>query len=111
MGLVKFVAVGDKKNISDYYEYVENIMTDFNMHGYADEFLLDAVEEYSTIVFECINKGKFSIEVIFDFNTFGNVKQLMIDIMSRDYVLDVDNPYLEDLKLYITKTSHTNKVC
>lgn len=104
MVIVKFIAVGDKNNISDYYGYVEKIMEELNAKGYADEFQLIGDEEYPNTFFGSIDKDTFKVEAIFEFNTFDNAKQLKIDISSDNYKLEVDSSYIEDLKLFIKKS-------
>ena len=55
MELVKFVAVGDTKNTSDYYKYVEKIMMDISTQGYTDSFQLEINDEYPNVNWGCIN--------------------------------------------------------
>ena len=101
MELVKFVVVGDRKNISDYYEYVNIILTKTKMLGYTDRYQVDSDDQYPNTIFCCIYQNEFVFKIVFDFSTFGGVKQLMIDISSDNYVVDVNQSYIEDLKLYI----------
>jgi len=101
MELVKFVVVGDRKNISDYYEYVNTILTKTKMIGYTDRYQVDSDDQYPNTIFCCIYQNEFVFKIVFDFSTFGGVKQLMIDISSDNYVVYVNQSYIEDLKLYI----------
>ena len=48
-----------------------------------------------------IDKDKLEFEVIFEFETYRNLRQLTVDISFDNYTLNVDDVYLENLKLFI----------
>ncbi len=104
MELVKFIAVGEKQVISDYYEYVDRILDELHKQGYIGGYKVEpsVVDCHSRI---CISthKDEYIVDLVFEFNTFKNVKQLMIDISSDNYEVDINQSYLEDLKLDIKK--------
>lgn len=52
------------------------------------------------MLFGSSDKGKLRFEVIFEFETYRNVRQLTVDISSDNYTLNVDDVYLENLKLF-----------
>ena len=104
MELVKFIAVGEKQVISDYHEYVDRILIELRKQGYIGEYKVE------TEVADCPSRICIStyeedciVDLFFEFNTFKNVKQLMIDIKSDNYEVDINKSYLEDLKLDIKK--------
>ena len=104
MELVKFIAVGEKQVISDYHEYVDRILIELRKQGYIGEYKVE------TEVADCPSRICIStyeedciVDLFFEFNTFKNVKQLMIDIKSDNYEVDINESYLEDLKLDIKK--------
>lgn len=101
MELVKFVAISDKKNIIKFYEYVEGILIDVCNQGYADDYQIDAEEEYPTVFLGNIDKDNVKFDIIFEFETYRDISQLTVDIYSDNYSLNIDNAYLENLKLYI----------
>ena len=100
MELVKFIAVGEKQVISDYHEYVDRILIELRKQGYIGEYKVE------TEVADCPSRICIStyeedciVDLFFEFNTFKNVKQLMIDIKSDNYEVDINKRYIEDLKL------------
>lgn len=104
MELVKFIAVGEKQVISDYHEYVDRILIELRKQGYIGEYKVE------TEVADCPSRICIStyeedciVDLFFEFNTFKNVKQLMIDIKSDNYEVDINKRYIEDLKLDIKK--------
>lgn len=105
MELVKFVAVGDKGGKSDYYKYIQSILTGLYEQGYIDFYTLD-VDIHTCCLYAIyghICKEDFIVDVAFEINTFNNVKQILIDIRSNSYEIDINRTYLEDLKLCIKK--------
>lgn len=104
MTIVKFVAIGSKIIIEDQHEYVENILIELEAQGYIDNYEIFIEEEYPTAFFSRTDKAGLTFDVIFEFETYRGVKQLVIDIASDGYMLDVDDSYLENLKLMIKKS-------
>ena len=105
MDLVKFVAVGGQKEISDYYWYVESILSNSDelKNQVENDITIYTQDEYPNTVFCSIVEERFIVDVIFDFSTFESEKHLAIDITSNNYKLDKENSYLENLKLVIKK--------
>lgn len=104
MTIVKFVAIGSKIIIEDQHEYVDNILIELEAQGYIDNYEIFIEEEYPTAFFSRIDKAGLTFDIIFEFETYRGVKQLVIDIASNGYMIDVDNSYLENLKLMIKKS-------
>jgi hypothetical protein len=105
MDLVKFAAVGGKKEISDYYWYVESILSNSDelKNKVENEITIYTQDEYPNTVFCSIEEESFIVDVIFDFSSFESEKHLTIDITSDNYKLDTENSYIENLKLGIKK--------
>lgn len=104
MELVKFIAVGEKQVISDYHEYVDRILIELRKQGYIGEYKVETeVADCSSRICISTYEEDCIVDLFFEFNTFKNVKQLMIDIKSDNYEVDINNSYLEDLKLDIKK--------
>ena len=104
MTIVKFVAIGSKIIIEDQHEYVDNILIELEAQGYIDNYEIFIEEEYPTAFFSRTDKAGLTFDIIFEFETYRGVKQLVIDIASNGYMIDVDNSYLENLKLMIKKS-------
>lgn len=104
MELVKFIAVGEKQVISDYYEYVYRILDELHKQGYICDYRVETSDVECPSRF-CISthKDEYIVDLVFEFNTFKNVKQLMIDISSENYEVEINKSYLEGFKLYIKK--------
>lgn len=104
MELVKFIAVGEKQVISDYHEYVDRILIELRKQGYIGEYKVETevADCPSRICISTYEENRI-VDLFFEFNTFKNVKQLMIDIKSDNYEVDINKSYLEDLKLDIKK--------
>lgn len=104
MELVKFIAVGEKQVISDYHEYVDRILIELRKQGYIGEYKVETeVADCSSRICISTYEEDCIVDLFFEFNTFKNVKQLMIDIKSDNYEVDINKSYLEDLKLDIKK--------
>lgn len=104
MELVKFIAVGEKQVISDYYEYVDRILDELHKQGYIGGYKVEpSVVDCPSRICISTHKDEYIVDLVFEFNTFKNVKQLMIDISSDNYEVDINQSYLEDLKLDIKK--------
>jgi hypothetical protein len=104
MELVKFIAAGAKQVISDYYEYVDRILDELHKQGYIGEYKVEPeVADYPSRICISTYEEDYIVDLFFEFNTFKNVKQLMIDIRSDNYEVDINKSYLEKLKLDIKK--------
>ena len=104
MELVKFMAFGSKKNIMDYEMYSETILKNLKKENIIDEYSLNPDRFHQNIILSKNYTEKYCIKLIFMFNTFKDMKQLIIDISSDNYVVDVNEYYIETLKLNIKKS-------
>ena len=109
MILVKFVAVGTKKIINDHYEYIDGIAEKLKEQGYADKYHIyinsKVFEDDDPTEFFCdFIKDKLSFSIYFEFGTYNSVKQLTFDIAADDYKLDIDDDYLENLKMFVKQS-------
>lgn len=104
MELVKFMAVGSKKNILDYEVYSETILKNLKKENLIDKYLLNPDRFHQNVILSKNYTEKYCIKIIFTFNTFKDIKQLIIDISSDNYVVDVNEYYIETLKLNIKKS-------
>ena len=103
MGLVKFMAFGSKENIMDYEVYSETILKNLKKEKLIDEYSLNRDRFHQNVILSKNYSEKYCIKLIFTFNTFKDMKQLIIDISSDNYVVDVNEYYIETLKLNIKK--------
>ena len=103
MAIVKFVAIGSKKNIGDQCKYADNILTELERQGYIDKYEIYPDDKYQTTFICRIDKDNITFTLVFQFETYRSLKQLAMEISSDDYMLDVDDSFLENLKLFIKK--------
>ena len=101
MAYVKFAAIGNKNDIGDYYNYVEMVLASLCSNGYIEKYEIHTEDEYPNVFFAEVEKEINQFDVIFEFATFKDVKHLMIDISSKTYELNVENGFLEKLKIAI----------
>ncbi len=101
MALVKFAAIGNKNDIDGYYDYVEAILAELCDNGYVEKYEIYIQDEYPNVFFCEVVKEDNIFDVILEFATYKDVKQLVIDISSKTYELDVDDEFLEKLKIAI----------
>ena len=118
--LVKFIAVKCKKlivNNEDYimeiYETIKsaslikslNLTPDEVMFGASPIRQLDEEDNVFVLQFNGEENGKSDIwSIFFQYGTFNECKQLEISIYSETYLPNVQNEYLERLKLNIKKS-------
>lgn len=118
--LVKFIAVGCKKSIANNESYIMDIYKSINsarmiksLNLTPDEVTfgagplrpIDDEDNVFLLQFNSEDNGKADIwSVYFQYGTFNDSKQLEIAIYSDTYSPNVDNEYLEKLKLKIKKT-------
>lgn len=118
--LVKFIAVDNKKEITDNATYIFNIYKALNSIGLIkslsmtpDEVAfgagpirnLDDESNVFLLQFNSEENGKSDIwSIYFQYGTYNASKQLEITIYSDTYVPDVTDGYLEKLKLRIKKS-------
>lgn len=101
MALIKFAVIKNRNALEKYYEYVDAIMEEIVNKGYADSFEVYTEEEYPTAYFCEVKKENIDLQVIFEFETYKDVKQLAINIIAENYELDPDDIYFENLKMFI----------
>lgn len=101
MAYVKFAAIGNKKDIGEYYDYAETVLFDLCSNGYVERYEIYTQDEYPNVFFGEVEKEDNQFDVILEFATYKDVKQLMIDISSKTYNLKVENGFLETLKIAI----------
>ena len=93
----------NNNDINDYEKYIENIVKELKNHGIAVDFS----RELNNSVFLCEidrssdDEKKLIIDLYFEFETYENVKQLVVDIDSYGYMEKIDDDYLEKLKLRV----------
>lgn len=118
--LVKFIVVGCKKSIANNESYIMDIYKSINsarmiksLNLTPDEVTfgagplrpIDDEDNVFLLQFNSEDNGKADIwSVYFQYGTFNDSKQLEIAIYSDTYSPNVDNEYLEKLKLKIKKT-------
>lgn len=118
--LVKFIAVGCKKSIANNESYIMEIYKSINsarmiksLNLTPDEVTfgvgplrpLDDEDNVFLLQFNSEDNGKADIwSIYFQYGTFNDSKQLEIAIYSDTYLPNVDNEYLEKLKLKIKKS-------
>ncbi len=118
--LVKFIAVGCKKSIANNESYTMEIYKSINLammikslnltpdevtFGVGPLRSLDDEDNVFLLQFNSEDNGKADIwSIYFQYGTFNDSKQLEIAIYSDTYLPDVDNEYLEKLKLMIKKS-------
>lgn len=118
--LVKFIAVGCKKPIANNESYIMEIYKSINsarmiksLNLTPDEVTfgagplrpIDDEDNVFLLQFNSEDNGKADIwSVYFQYGTFNDSKQLEITIYSDTYSPNVDNEYLEKLKLKLKKT-------
>ena len=112
---IEFVAVENKCEIASNYDYVKRIFEQLLKEKFVTSILVipgtsanSAISEYddeSTCFsddYNYKNNGKDNIwNHIFQFGTYDERLQLQISISSDTYTLDIDDDYLEKLKLSI----------
>lgn len=103
MAIIKFVAIGSKNTIEDEYKYVENILTELYKHSYVENYEIFTENEYPITFFCRIDKDEKAFDIIFEFQTYKDVKQFTVDISGESYRLSVNDSYLENLKLFIKR--------
>lgn len=118
--LVKFIAVGCKKSIANNESYIMEIYKSINsarlikslsmtpdevMFGAGPIRSLDEEDNVFLLQFNSEENGKSDIwSIYFQYGTYNSFKQLEIAIYSETYTPNVDNEYLEKLKLKIKKS-------
>lgn len=109
MELVKFVAVGNKNSIEEYSEYIKNILKELEKLDIAKNTFLYPFEEKEN-AFLCKverysdDKKRLTLNLFFEFETYEDVKQLVVEILADDYKVDIDDDYVEKLKLSVKTT-------
>ncbi|MFV0424397.1 MAG: hypothetical protein ACK5K7_02345, partial [Bacilli bacterium] len=112
--LVKFLLVKNEQSLDSKYDYVEQIAKELKKDGlivgdfiFAEQDDIYFLIEY-TFLEKMKNKENGEIEEIetnwqiaFEFGTYPNSSQLKIKILSSNYLIDVNNRYLENLKVSI----------
>lgn len=118
MKYIEFVAVENKINIVDKYDYVKIIFDKIVDAGFVSTIAVtpgtttvSAITEYdeeSTCFlanFNSLENGKSNVwKIYFQFGTFDNRLHLQISISSDTYVIAIEDDYLERLKLFIKQT-------
>lgn len=114
--LVKFMLVNSSELEINTYDYTENIVSDLYKRGLITQYISDGSytnctdDPTITEIVESIYIAEFIYhkheekthwQLIFEFGTFTSSCQLQIKIKSDDYIIDVDNAYLEQLKYSI----------
>ena len=98
---IKFVAIGDKCSIEEQFEYVEGILEKMNTQGFVDSYRVDTEDEYPTAFFGGVKKDNKTYNIIFEFETYKNIKHLSIDIIDEKIESKVEDGYFEDIKFFI----------
>ena len=117
--LVKFIAVDNREQIDSNYDYVNyiykeinagglikslNIQPDAAAFGVGGIIELDEDGNVFQLNFNSKEEQKSNIwSIYFVYGTYSNLKQLEIAIYSDTYIPEVDEGYLEKLKLKIKK--------
>lgn len=101
MALIKFAAIKNKNVLEKYYEYVDDLLIEIIAKGYADIYEIDTEEEYPTSFFCEIKKDSIKLKLVFEFETYKGVKQLVISIVAEEYKLELVDAYPENLKMFI----------
>lgn len=108
MELVKFVAVGNKNNIEEYSTYTENILMELKRQGIVDNYRFFPENEEEYVFFGMVDrisdKNKLTLSILFEYETYGEIKQLVVGIFANDYKVEIDDDYLEKLKLSVKTT-------
>jgi len=115
--LVDFLMINSTRPLGDLFNYVENIINELKQRGLITQtVILAPVDnafgtsspmidiEDSVFITEFAytdNSQNTKWQITFEFGTFSSCTQVQIQISSEDYVLSVDNKYLEQLKLTI----------
>lgn len=101
--LVKFTAIGNKKEINDYDNYVSNIFQSLVDKGiitcYDIELLDEDVLAYLISIESIL--PELSFEVICEFNTYKPQMQLDVSIAADGYIFKPDDSYFEHIKASI----------
>lgn len=117
--VVKFLTINNVHPLDDLFTYMENVVTELLKNGLITKVIVGQTTldfgESSPI--NEIMDNVFAVEfvyskenvnthwqLVFEFGTFSSSKQLEITISTDDYRIEIDNNYLEQLKLAI-KTS------
>lgn len=112
---IEFVAVENKCEIASNYDYVKRIFEQLVKEKFVTSILVipgtsanSAISEYDdestcfSVDYNYKNNGKDNIwNLFFQFGTYDERLQLQISISSDTYTLDIDDDYLEKLKLSI----------
>lgn len=117
--LVKFTAVGNKIAIPDKQGYLDNVFNEMDKKGLIKNIVVPRYAlNRSTCAVRCTspddttyicsftseeNRTTHNWEVQFEFGTYKKSMQLEISISSDDYIIAIDNIYLEKLKVAIKK--------
>lgn len=118
--LVKFIAVDNKVQIDDNYDYINKIYRSIDLGGLIKSLEIDSDaaafgagairevdDEGSVFLLEFKgNEGEKSNKwsIYFVYGTYINSKQLEVSIYSNSYSPSIENIYLEKLKLVIKKS-------
>lgn len=101
--LVKFIAIKNKKEITDYKLYLEEKFNIMEAHGIVKNVDIDmADEDGNTYFVSFFDEGQVverEWSIYAEFGTYLEEKQLEISICSNGYDPSIDVTYLEDLKL------------
>ena len=102
--LVNFLMINNTQTLGNLFTYVESTIKDLSSKGLMPNAI--PVNEISDNVFavEYVYTNEFYAthwQLFFEFGTFNSSNQLQITILSSDYVLKIDDNYLEQLKLSI----------
>lgn len=101
MAYVKFAAIGNKKGLGEYYDYAEAVLSGLCSNGYVEKYEIYTQDDYPNVYFGEVEKEDNQFDVILEFATYKDVKQLMFDISSKTYKLSVADGFLETLKIAI----------
>lgn len=117
--VVKFITINNVQPLDDLFTYIENVVTQLHENGLITKVITGqtTLDSRKSSPIDEIADSVFAVEfvyskenvnthwqLVFEFGTFSSSKQLEITISSEDYRIEIDNNYLEQLKLAI-KTS------
>ena len=102
--LVKFIAIKNKREITDYYLYLEQKIKMLEADGIVKNVEIETADEDEGNVYliTFVDEGQVierNWSLFAEFGTYLEEKQLEISICSDSYEPSIDVTYLEDLKL------------
>lgn len=114
--MVNFLMINGEILAEDMFYYIENIVLKLQNRGLITNLI--SVPQYSVLGNSCSiienNETTYIVEfiysikniethwkIIFEYGTFNSTSQLQIKITSSDYQLNIDDNYLEQLKLAV----------